>query len=662
MKAYYPIMKLLVPLLFGIYAAKLSHFSGVSLDIVSILFLLIVLSLIIVFAFFGRNNFLLNPLVYLAFFLFGYSRYFAKYERIQPAYFANHQAEGYVGVVKDLKHAGKFLRANVDIQEALSDWGKHHSIGEMHVYVDTLELQTLTIGDKVLFAAEINEIVNSGNPGDFDAQSYWNNAGIYHQAFLSADQLVVMEKGTDPIPLFKTLNQKLNQLLAENLSGDALSVTKGVLLGDKSDIRIELKDAFSGAGAMHLLAVSGLHVGIFLVIISWFMTTFFHKLPKWSVLTILLILLWTYAGITGFSASVNRSVTMFSFVAFAMVYGKHYSSINGLLASGFILLVINPAFLFDIGFQLSYMAMLGIFLFSDHITRIFFTKVWLLKKVWSGTAVALAAQLGTFPITLYYFHQFPNYFLLTNIGLMVFSGVLLGVGLGLIVVGAVPWVAPVVAFVLSMIATGLILFIQWINDLPFSVTKGIQIEPYEVWLIYLIIGLLFWSLVMGRKRIFKTVLLFSFIGFLYQAINYHEKYFRIEVILLNTSSPTFFIRDGKRGALVVFSKREDIASKMEFQRKSLETYYGSQVEVVVVDFDEGNLEHNNIRINMDKSVLKIETHQVYGLITNNYYASNQLEGCDQLIVGNWVSAANIEALKRNFGKVTLLKDGAISLR
>jgi competence protein ComEC len=291
-----------------------------------------------------------------------------------------------------------------------------------------------------------------------------------------------------------------------------------------------------------------------------------------------------------------------------------------------------------------------------------FTKNWLLKKAWSGTAVALAAQLGTFPITLYYFHQFPNYFLITNLGLMVFSVVLLGVGLGFIVVGALPWIAPVVAVVLSLIVSGLILFIQWINDLPFSVTKGIQIEPWEVWLIYLMIGLLLWSFVMGRQRIFKAVVLFSFIGIFVQTYNYHEKFFRKEVILLNASSPTFFMRDGKQAALVVFSKRANIAEKMEFQRKSLETFYGAQIELIVVDFDHGELEHESIRITKDKSLVRIEAGNVYTLVTNNYFAMDQLTDSDQLIVGNWVSPVQIETLKRNFEHVKLLKDGAITLR
>jgi competence protein ComEC len=162
----------------------------------------------------------------------------------------------------------------------------------------------------------------------------------------------------------------------------------GILLGDKSYLNLELKDAFSGAGAMHLLAVSGLHVGIFLVILQWIFKTFGRKLPRWFRFLLIVAVLWLYAGITGFSPSVNRAVTMFSFVAMGTLLGRRYNSMDGLLASAMILLAIKPYYLFDIGFQLSYFAMLGIFLFSPLIERSLPIKKKWLQFIWSGTAVA----------------------------------------------------------------------------------------------------------------------------------------------------------------------------------------------------------------------------------------------------------------------------------
>ncbi len=666
MKAYHPILKLLLPLIVGIYLSEWFIGNGFSMPYFSIFTIFISALTLIMFFFFPRRNTLISIGMYASFFLVGFSIHKEGDVSTNATYFGNLNGDLYAGQVTERDENGRFLKCKIDVEYVLNDWERERSEGKLILYVDTAECPEFGVDNEIIFHAEISEIQNKNNPGDFDVKSYWNNKGFFHQAFINGNQLSVVGESQNQFSVFSFLNTRMNRLLENNLEGDALGVAKGVLLGDKSDIRTELKDAFSGAGAMHLLAVSGLHVGIFLVIIQWLMSVFFTRLPKWIELLILFVLLWTYAGITGFSPSVNRSVTMFSFVAFGMVYGKHYSSLNGLLASAFLLLIIEPLFLFDIGFQLSYLAMLGIFLFSGSIERVFLIKRAFVKKVWVGSSVALAAQLGTFPLTLYYFHQFPNYFLVTNLGLMVFSGVLLGVGLGLITLGSIPFVGVFIALLMSVVVSGLVYFIEWVNELPYSLTRGFQFETWEIVLMYILVGVIFWSITTAKKRVLIATIGLSIVFITGESIKWHNKYFANEFLVLNFTTPTFLVTNGKQGTLIVMSNKEDVEQKSAFQIKSLQNYYGIDIELLVVDYPKGELKlkQPELRITHSRDVINFDGEIKATYVLGNYYDMNLLEPNKQIILGNWISHVNQQSVLSRLGEENvhiLKKQGAIKL-
>lgn len=666
MKAYHPILKLLLPLIVGIYLSQWCVINGLSLPFFSLFTVLVTSVTVLLFLFFTQRNLLISLGLYASFILLGFSIHSEGNISFKTTYFGNIKGELYAATVVEVNQSGRFYKCKVEVDEVLNKWGKEKSVGKLMLYVDTASFPVFGVNSELVFNAELSPIQNKNNPGDFDAKSYWNNKGYHHQAFIDAYQLVVVGEKEARFSVFSFLNKRMNGLLESNLQGDALGVAKGVLLGDKSDIRMELKDAFSGAGAMHLLAVSGLHVGIFLVIIQWIMSVFFTRLPRWVELLILLLLLWTYAGITGFSPSVNRSVTMFSFVAFGTVYGKHYSSLNGLLASAFLLLIVEPLFLFDIGFQLSYLAMLGIFLFSGAIERSLYIKHVFLKKIWIGSSVALAAQLGTFPLTLYYFHQFPNYFLVTNLGLMVFSGILLGVGLGLITLGSIPFVGAFIALLMYLVVSGLVYFIEWVNDLPYSLTRGFQFETWEIVVMYILIGVVFWSVTTARKRVLFAAIGLSIAFVTGESIKWHQKYFANEFLVLNSTVPTFLVTNGKKGTLIVMSNKEDVEQKSEFQIKSLQNYFGIEIELLVVDYPKGEikLSQPEVQITHSKDVILFDGEVKATYVLGNYYDLNLLEPDHKIIVGNWISQINMQKILSNFenNQVHVLKNqGSIKL-
>mgnify|MGYP002151983814 CR=1 FL=1 len=191
---------------------------------------------------------------------------------------------------------------------------------------------------------------------------------------------------------------------------------------------------------------------------------------------------WTLRRVT--PPSVLRASFMFSLLAIGMITGKKTNSMNILFFSAFVMLAIDPLLIYTIGFQLSYLAMVGILTVYKPVSRIFFIRNKWLRKIWEGTAVGIAAQLFTVPFTLYYFHQFPNYFAVTNIGMMLFSGLVLGIGMLLFTVQWWPLAGKIVGILLAVCLSGMLFFVQFIDSLPGSVSLGFTPSFALVTLLY----------------------------------------------------------------------------------------------------------------------------------------------------------------------------------
>jgi competence protein ComEC len=256
-------------------------------------------------------------------------------------------------------------------------------------------------------------------------------------------------------------------------------------LGYQDSLSDELRHAYASSGAMHILAVSGLHVGIIYGIIV-FLLSFIKseklKIPK-VVLTIVLI--WFYAALTGLSPSVGRAALMFTIIAAGKLQKHNAGSLNAIAASAFILLLINPLNIVNLGFQLSYMAVIGIVLLYDSIYKIFVFKRKIADNIWSLTAVSVAAQIVTAPLGLFYFHQFSNYFLLTNYLLIPVSTIAIWL---IILVFAFSWLdfaGMFLAKILSWVVKAMNYITTGIESLPFSVSSDIYISFPQLILLYI---------------------------------------------------------------------------------------------------------------------------------------------------------------------------------
>ena len=395
---------------------------------------------------------------------------------------------------------GLWNKALIKTNTIHSDEKKKPTEGRVLLYL-AKELSHLQKGDEILVGAEITKIKNKNNPGEFDAEYYWKSRGIDAMAFVSSDELTWIDSNSPSFLsyLLNGFSDYLNSALKENLTGTDLAIAQALILGDKSLLDSETKNAFTNTGAMHILAVSGMHIGLILYMFMAVFGFFPRVLSKKQATICIVIFLWIYALITGFSASVIRAVLMFTVLALSQISSKQHDSLNTLFFSAFILLLLNPLYILDIGFQLSYLAMIGIFLFYPMIEKLLVVKLFILKELWQGTALGFAAQLMTTGISLFYFHQFPNYFVLSNLGLMFFSSIVMGLGFFLFLVRYIPILSQFVGVLLAFSVYGMYWIVQKIEEIPGAVAYG-YVLPF--WIVILM-SLLFVFLILyakGRKQ------------------------------------------------------------------------------------------------------------------------------------------------------------------
>ena len=292
--------------------------------------------------------------------------------------------------------------------------------------------KSLRIDDIVFSKTIIKDLIPPLNPHQFNYKEYLKKQYIYHQIFLKNDELMVINQSNRSIygfasELRETINQKLKPY---NFKPDELAIINALLLGQRQDISEETYNNYANAGAIHILAVSGLHVGIILLILNFlFRPIGLMPYGPYIKTLLIIILLWCFAIIAGLSPSVMRAVTMFSIVAIGLNFKRATNIYNTLAISMFILLLFKPTFLFEVGFQLSYLAVFSIVWIQPLIFRLWNPKFYVVNKLWQILSVTIAAQFGVLPLSLYYFHQFPGLFFISNLVIIPFLGLILGFGI-----------------------------------------------------------------------------------------------------------------------------------------------------------------------------------------------------------------------------------------
>ncbi len=350
-------------------------------------------------------------------------------------------------------------------------------------------LPRLSYGSTIIFKKPLQEIRNSGNPGAFDYRLYSLFHGITHQVYLdtAAFEILPFKKEKKLNAFVYRFREHILSILRKNITGDReLGLAEALLIGYKDDLDQTLVQSYTNTGVVHVIAISGLHLGL----VYWLLVQLFRPLQqkklRWMRLLLIIAGLWLFSLLAGAQPSVLRSALMFTCIAAGEGLTRKTSILNTLACSAFILLCINPYWLWDVGFQLSYAAVLSIIVFMRPIYNWFYFKNKLLDFFWKLNAVTLAAQILTMPVSIYHFHQFPNYFLLTNFVAVPLSSLILFGEIILCAVSFIPAIAGITGRILGWLIRVMNTYIERVEALPFSLWDGLQLNITQALLLLLL--------------------------------------------------------------------------------------------------------------------------------------------------------------------------------
>lgn len=348
----------------------------------------------------------------------------------------------------------------------------------------------LKVDEIIIGSIAFQNLIHPLNPHQFDYKKYLEKKYIYHQVFTKNKSLLKVNSNTHTFfGIANNIREYINlKLKPYHFKPDELAIINALLLGQRQDISKEVYTSYTNAGAIHILAVSGLHVGIILLILSFVFKPIERFKNGKLIKTILLVsCLWCFALIAGLSASVTRAVTMFSIVAIALNLKRPTNVYNTLAISMFVILLFKPLFLFDVGFQLSYLAVFAIVAIDPMLYKLWKPKNWLLDKYWHTLTITISAQFGIIPISLFYFHQFPSLFFISNLVIIPFLGIILGLGILIILLAVINLLPNFIAETYGYIISGMNRFVAWVSKQELFLLKDIAFSLLYVLVSYLTI-------------------------------------------------------------------------------------------------------------------------------------------------------------------------------
>lgn len=360
--------------------------------------------------------------------------------------------------------------------------------GKVLVYIEkTSMISCLEPGDLLIFHSALQAIEGPVNPMEFDFRKYCKSFGISWKTYLGDGQWKKLNKNANLFSLSgaQWIRMKLiRSMQKKNLKNQSL--INSLLLGYREGLSNTQRQYFAASGAMHVLAVSGLHVGIIYGALVFIINVFFRKKTGY-ILILPLPVIWAYALITGMTPSVTRAAIMISLYVISRFLNRQTESLNIILCSAFFMILLEPSVIHQVSFQLSYAAVIGISVVFQGLYRNMKTGNRFFNQIISITCLSIAAQLFTFPLSMFYFHQFPNYFLITNLFAIPLSGMILVTGFIFLGFSFSTSLSSILAVILDKLAGLLNCLTEIISALPFSSTVNISIDVYEVLMIYVMI-------------------------------------------------------------------------------------------------------------------------------------------------------------------------------
>jgi competence protein ComEC len=441
----------------------------------------------------------------------------------------------------------------------------------LNVRKDSLK-HSFEIGSHLQINGSLYKSGPAKNPNQFDYGKYLEGKQIYAQMYADASEIKIGSIIEKDVWYYtsKLRTKIIRNLENSNFNKAELNVAIALILGQQQDISPEIIRDYQFAGAVHILSVSGLHIGFILLFVTFLLKPFPNtRRGSFIKLIIILASLASFGLIAGLAPSVLRSVTMFSFVAIGMYLRRSTNIFHTLLVSMLLILLVQPSFLFDVGFQLSYVALFFILWLQPLLAQLWTPKNVIANYFWEILTVSFAAQIGAFPLSIYYFHQFPGLFFVTNLVIIPFLSLIMALGVLVMVLAAFDWV-PV--FLAKSLEWSIFILNKIINSIASLEQFIIQEIPFNLQLLLSVYLLIFATIIWFKKPSFNRLAL-TLIAIIIFQITYFETHRRIqnqsELVIFNSKKNTM-IAERKGENITIYAN--DSLLKTASKNKTLSSY------------------------------------------------------------------------------------------
>lgn len=499
-KGEIPFIIFLLPFLAGICTGLYFHPAQLSVYLTAV-FLSLGLTFVLLNLAYNRFNvhrfrWAGGLLIHLLLFLAGWISVINYNELNNPRHFSKNTANYLIiKINNEPKFSNGLLRFTAAVAETVNKNARAPATGTLLITIKDSLARNLYYGDQLLVPANYTKVDPPFNPGEFNYKQYLANQNIFYQSFLYKGQYVPLNinTGNKVVAYALHLRQQLIERLKTNMHDpQAIAVASTLILGYKADLSSEVLQAYSKTGTIHVLSVSGAHVAIIFILLNWALG-FLNRRHYGKVIKaiIIILLIWYYSLLSGFSPAVCRAAVMISMIIIGKTYNRYINTLNILAASAFLLLLYNPLLITDVGFQLSYLAVGGLVVLQPVVYQWFTLKNKWADKLWALCSVSVAAQVITFPLSAFYFHQFPVYFLASNLFIIIPVTVIMYSGIAYFMLSWIPVLGKLSGYILEksilLMNDGLAL----IENAPYSGISKIWLSGIEYLLLCAIIILLF---------------------------------------------------------------------------------------------------------------------------------------------------------------------------
>jgi len=501
----------------------------------------------------------------------------ASYNELNHAdHFSKKQADYLVIKISNepAKSNGVF-RFKAEVEQVVDHGKQVRSSGNLLVAVKDSAAAGLYYGDELLIPSSYKSVDPPLNPAEFNYKRYLANQNIHYQEFLYPGQYKIINKHAgNPIVAYSLrLRQRLVEKFKQNMhSSEAIAVASTLILGYKADLSNDVLQAYSRTGTIHVLSVSGAHVAILFILLEFafsFLNQFKHG--RTIKTTLIVLIIWYYALLTGFSPAVCRAAVMISMVIIGKTYNRAINTLNIMAISAFFLLLYDPLFLADVGFQLSYLAVCGLIILQPIVYKWFRFKNKCADRLWALCSVSIAAQVITFPLSAFYFHQFPVYFLISNLFIIIPSAIIMYDGIAYILLGSIPFLGKILGFILEKTILMMDNVLSWIEHTPFAGIYKIWITPLEYLLLYAVIIAAFYFMYDRKVWLLRTALVSALLLAVFISLKRWNNINSSDVTLLNLRKHKgAIVRNGDQAVVIT-----DLSDTSKAYSYSIQPYLDS---------------------------------------------------------------------------------------